>query len=130
MTREDTLRIIDEAYGARQRGDKEALGTYWAPEATFQLVGTESLLKGLPLGPVGAAVSVDELIDRFQFHEVERLDSVVEGNKAAVRWRIKVSKPGEEPETTELFDLVTLTDDGRIASLVQFTDTALVKSMM
>ena len=39
MDRDAMLQTIDAAYAARQRGDKEAVAAFLAPNATFRLAG-------------------------------------------------------------------------------------------
>lgn len=70
------------------------------------------------------------LIAAFDMLELTLLASVIEGNKAAMHWRVKVRhNPTGEVHDTELFDLWTV-EDGRAASFVQFADTALVARLM
>lgn len=49
---------------------------------------------------------------------------------SAVLWRVTMSVKGKPPVTTEMYDRVTLTDDGKFVSLVQFVDTATVADML
>jgi ketosteroid isomerase-like protein len=128
--RETMLRTIDQAMGARQRGDKQALAEFLAPDATYQLNGTAELLRGMPIGPEGAEAAVHSLMDRFTFHRVERADTLIDGNQAALRWRIQVSTDGGEPVETELLHLWTIDDQGRVASVLEFGDTALIARML
>ena len=62
-------------------------------------------------------------------YDLERLDAIVEGDKAAVRWKLTVSYHGGEPVTTEACDIWTLDADGKMASLLQFVDTSLVAKL-
>jgi ketosteroid isomerase-like protein len=128
--RDDILRIIDEAYETRARGDKAGLAKYWAPAATYRMAGAANLLPTVPVGPHEANAAVDALIDLFQFHDLERLHAVVEDDRAAIHWRVTVSTGGQEPVKTELYDLWTFDTAGKLKSLVQFTDTALLRTML
>ena len=83
----------------------------------------------IPVGPAAAAETVSQLIDRVRFHTVERLDALVEGSRAAVRWRATLSAGGGEPAETELYDLWTFDDQYRAISLVQFADAALIANL-
>ncbi|RYD81221.1 MAG: nuclear transport factor 2 family protein, partial [Sphingomonadales bacterium] len=113
LDRDRMLAAIDDAYARRAAGDKAGLASSWAPGATFQLVGDAALLAAVPIGPAGAAEAVEQLIDMIRFHAFERLNAVVEGNQAAVRWRITASVLGGEPVESELFDLWTFDDQYR-----------------
>ena len=129
LDKSTVLKTIDEAYAARARGDKAAVAKYWAPNATFRFVG-ESLAPGFPAGSGDARTSVDSLISLVQFHNQQRLDAVVEGNAAAVHWRVTISTKGGPKHTTELYDLWKFQDDGKALSLTQFGDSALLNRML
>jgi ketosteroid isomerase-like protein len=124
------LDAVDSGIAARARGDKDAMRAFLAPDATFRIAGDPSLYPGFPGGPAKAANVLDELVDLIRFHDYERLDTLVEGNRAAIRWRIDVSLGGGPVRTTEVFDLWTFDGEGRITDLVQFVDTALLMRML
>ena len=130
LGRERMLATMDEAIAARARGDKEAMRGFLAPGATFRIAGESDRDALLPAGPALAREVLDGLVDLVRFHEVERLDTIVEGNRAAVRWRIDVSIGGGPVTTTEVFDLWTFDGEGRVTDLLQFIDTALLASLM
>jgi ketosteroid isomerase-like protein len=123
------LAAIDTAYAARERGDKEALASHFAPFATFHIAGRKELL-GFDVGPVDAMSAIGELIDLFTFHRVERLHVAIDGNVAVVHLRIDVSTAGGGRETTELCDIWTFDDDAKVRSIVEFGDTALIAHML
>jgi ketosteroid isomerase-like protein len=129
LNRDDAVELIKEAYGARVRGDKEALARYWSDGAHFEIIGNWDLLSNVTLSASTPMNAISDLIDRFAFSDLELLDSVVEGNKVAARWRVTVAVDGKPPRTTQLFDLIELSDEGKIRSLVQFADTALVRHL-
>ena len=124
------LDIIDKAYAARTRGDKAELGTYWAPGAVYRLSGDPALVRSFPAGPADAIQTTEALVDLFQFEQLERLHAIVEGDAAAVLWRVLVSTRGGEPVTTEIYDLWKFDADGKVTSLLQFADTALIAKML
>jgi ketosteroid isomerase-like protein len=126
----DFLAAIDEVYRLRVAGDKAALMAHLAPDAQFHLVGEATLMPMVATGPGLAAPTIESLIDTFVFHTHERLDAIVEGDKAAVLTRITVSRPDGPRVTTVVYDLWTMGPDGRLASLLQFADTALVAHLM
>lgn len=131
LERTEILRIIDEAYAARMRSDKAALARYWAPDATYRMsCDPGSLPVDVPVGPCDADQSTSKLVDMFQFHEMERLDVVIEGNRAALHWRIAVSTPDKPQISTEIAEFWEFTDDGKAKSLTQFVDTATLVSMV
>ena len=129
LDRAEILQRIDDAYAARARGDKAEVEKLWAPGATFRLPGERALLDAFPTG-LSAVATVNDLIDLVTFLDFERLDAVVEGHKVSVHWRVKLMIGHRKPVTTELFDLWTFDEQGRVTSLLQFCDTALVVSLM
>ena len=130
LDRNRILAIIDAAYASRAAGDKAALEQFWAPDATYKMVGEAGLLERYPVGPLDANEATRAIIDLVAFHALERIDAIVEGNKAAVLWNVTMSS-GESGEClSQLYDLWELDDDGRAQSLIQFADTALVAAMI
>jgi ketosteroid isomerase-like protein len=120
----DTLKIIEAAYAARVRGDKEAMEAFWLPDATLSIAGIVAMPM---LDDKHAADATKALIDLVTFHEIERLDAVVDGNRAAIRWRVTLTI-GDRTVTTEICDIWTLEGE-RGKALVQFADTALLAEL-
>ena len=130
LDREDALHMIGQAYAARARGDKEALAAYWSEGAHFRIAANEVTLHNITIESDNVMKTIGELIDRFTFTDLQRLEAVVEDHKVAIRWAVNVSFQGQPPVRTEMMDLIHLDDDGRILSFVQFADTALIKAMV
>jgi len=124
------LAAIDETYRLRAAGDKAAVQAHLAADAQFRLAGDATLMPGVATGPGHAPPAIAALIDTFVFHEHERLNAIVEGDQAAVHWRVTVSRPGGQKVSTELYDLWTIGKDGKLTSVLQFVDTALVVRLM
>ena len=96
--------------------------------AHFEIAGDQGL-QSVTLTTAHPMEAISHLIDQFTFSDVELVDAIVEGRKIAARWKLKVAVDGREPVATQLFDLIELADDGKIRSLVQFADTALVREL-
>ena len=126
--RERILRIVDAALAERTKGKDVA--HFFAPQARFRIAGEPGLYGDFPTGPGEAVPTVAELMQRVRFHACERIDAIVEGNRAACRWRIDFSIDDGPAATTELCDLWTFDEEGRIAELVQFVDSALLARML
>jgi hypothetical protein len=125
MTRDEVLAIIDAAYAARIAGDLDTLQALGAQGGIFELAGETTLLRNFPVaGRVPALNAVNGLTDLIRMLEIERLDAVVEGNRAAVLSHARMSFAGRAPFDTVLYDLIELDDDGRFCSMIQFADTA------
>jgi ketosteroid isomerase-like protein len=69
------------------------------------------------------------LVGAFEFKDHQIVSLIVEGQKAAVhtRVRLRAAATGEEV-TTEMVDLVEVRD-GKIASFLEFCDTALAAKL-
>ena len=130
LSREDALDIIEKAYPARTRGDKAVLAKYWAEGARFRIAGDRTNIQSVPLEGETPMAAISELIDRFTFSELQRLDAVVEDHMVAVRWAVNVSYEGQRPVRTEMMDFIHLDDDGKIQSLIQYADTAQIRALV
>jgi ketosteroid isomerase-like protein len=131
MDRDRVLAIIDAAYAARRAGDAEALKAYWAEGATYELAGDKSLLAAFPAaGPAASQPAVEAIMAQIAMPGLERLEAVVEWPRAVVLWRASVAVGGRPVVHTALCDVFTFDETGRIRSLLQFSDTALVVNEM
>ena len=129
LSRDEVLARIDEAYATRIRGDKAELAHLWADGARFEQPGDRAAFAALYDVEADPQSLVEQIIDRVEMHSVERVEAVVEGNRAAILWRASLSIGGEGPVATMLYDLWELDDDRRVKALVQFADTALIARM-
>jgi ketosteroid isomerase-like protein len=125
---EKTLR---ETYAARKRGDLDALGAIFAPHARFQMAGSN--VSPIAQKVVGAAEYrplLAGMIKTFELLDYTIVRMLIDGNAAAVQWHAKMrsSVTGQTVET-DLFDLIEM-EDGRIASFLEFCDTALAARLM
>ena len=130
LDRATMLETIDAALAARTRGDMEEVGRYLAPDARFRIAGDSSRYPDFPAGPGDMHETVRSLIERVRFHRCERLDAIVEGNRAACRWMIDFSIDGGPEGRTEVCDLWTFDEEGLVTELVQFVDTGLLARMI
>jgi len=123
--RDEFLKRVDHAYAMRAAGDKEGLASVLAETMSFRIAGEHLPIPGVPRA--GSAIAkINEMIDVFRIHSIERVDAVVEGNKAAVLSRAVLSYKNGEKITAEFYDLWVIGDDGKFTSITQFGDAALV----
>jgi|ERR1700722_2853683 ketosteroid isomerase-like protein len=125
-------KLIEDMHAMRAAKDLDAIERVFKPDAVFQLVGSPATFPGAGRaeGHDQLRASIGLLIAAFDFVDRTMVASVIEDDKAAVHWRLKVKyNPTGEVFETEIFELWTF-DHGRVASLVQFCDTALVASVM
>lgn len=115
MTTEETARAYFDALAAR---DPEGMAACWEPGSIDRLVGVAELK-----APDDVRTWFGELFAAFPDFALEVLEIVVEGTKAAVRWRTECTfdgsgsflglKPNGARVVLEGFDLLTVAD-GRI----------------
>jgi ketosteroid isomerase-like protein len=130
MHRDAIVETIDRFWEVRLAGDKAGLRGFMAPDATYEMVGARTFADPAMVGPAPAGPTADSLIDAFKFNRVERLATIVDGNNAAVVIRVEVSYRGGAPVRSEACDLWAFDDAGKVKSLRQFVDTALVNRMI
>jgi ketosteroid isomerase-like protein len=124
--------VIRTAYAARMSGDVEAVMGHFAPNANFSIAGSP-VASRVPTAATGAAAVrevMERLVAAFEFSDARIVSMIVEGDRAAVHWSVRVRSPGTGEEAqTELVDLVRLEGD-KIISLQQFADTALAQRLL
>jgi ketosteroid isomerase-like protein len=125
---EKTLR---DAYAARKRGDLDALGSIFSPQARFQMAGSNvSPIARTVIGAAEYRELLAGMIQTFEVLDYTIVSMLIDGSAAAVHWRAKIrsSVTGQTVET-DLFDLIQM-EGGKIASFIEFCDTALAARMM
>ena len=123
---------LKAAYAARIRGDVETTVGFFTNDAVFALAGAKEA------SPVAMRCTDREslrsamsgLVGAFEFKDHQIVSLIVEGPRAAVHTRARVRATGSGEEvTTEMVDLVTFRD-GKIASFLEFCDTALAAKLL
>jgi ketosteroid isomerase-like protein len=127
MTREEIEQLIRKLCAARIAGDLEDMMSCMGPDVHFQLVG-DPMASPVPARSSGhdnIRPHLAGLVQAFKFHSEDIITLIVEGAKAAVRSRARITSTitGATVDT-ELADFIEF-KDGRIVSFIQFCDTAL-----
>ena len=124
--RAEVEQLVREIYAARVRGDMDALMRSWAPDARFELRGdpAASPVAARAVAAENIRTQLANLVQAFTFHSYDAIDILIDGSKAAVRARIRLTSTinGQTGET-EVADFIEV-KDGRVVSFVQFCDTA------
>jgi ketosteroid isomerase-like protein len=127
MTRAEIEQLVRKLYTARIAGDLDEMMRCLAPDVHFELVGdpTASPVAARSLGHDNIRPHLAALVYAFKFHSEDIITLIVEGSKAAVRSRARITSTltGATIDT-ELADFIEF-KDGRIVSFIQFCDTAL-----
>lgn len=132
MTERATIEsILKDAYAARLRGDVEGMVRHFADDAVFALAGAREAspvaLRCSDCDSMRAAMA--GLVGAFEFKSHEIVALVVEGDRAVAHTRVRVraAATGEEA-VTEMADIFAV-KNGKIASFLEFCDTALAAKM-
>jgi ketosteroid isomerase-like protein len=127
MDRTEIEAFVRKLYAARVDGDIDALSQLFAEDAVFQIAGSPeySMLASLAEGHETVMSLMRTIVDTFSLSDVAILDLLVDGNKAAVRWRatVHVMTTGQTV-TTEIAAFIEIVG-GKVVSLIEFVDTAL-----
>jgi ketosteroid isomerase-like protein len=130
--RAEIEQLVRNAYAARVRSDVDAILTLFDDNPHFELVGAQA---ASPVAMRVRGVSdfrarLTDLVRTFRFGSHEIITLVIEGGNVAVRGRAEITSTiTDETVSTELADFIVV-KDGRIASFVQFCDTALAAKLM
>ncbi len=128
MTRAEIEQLIRKLYAARVAGDIDAIMAHAAPDVHFALAGdpATSPVAGQLTGADKLRPQVVQLVKAFKFHSYDITALLVEGSRAAVRAKAKITSVASGATVDmELADFIEVRD-GRVASFVQFCDTATV----
>ena len=131
-SREAMIETIHRAYDARGKGDIEGIMAAFHPNAVFELKGEKDILEiaGTVQGHSNLRAAMTGFIETFEFVKRDVVEAIIEGDRAAVRSRVTIRfTPKDIVVTTDMLDTFRF-EDGKIAELVEFADTALIKSLM
>ena len=110
--------LLRELHGARLDADLERLCALFLPDAQLRIVGTS---EGKPILIAASGLTqirswLGMLIKTFRLSGYELLSTIIEGERAAVHWRVLIrSKITGHLVPTELVDLIDIRG-GRIAT--------------
>jgi ketosteroid isomerase-like protein len=131
-SREAMIETIHRAYDARGKGDIEGIMAAFHPNAVFELKGEKDILEiaGAVQGHSNLRTAMTGFIETFEFVKRDVVEAIVEGDRAAVRSRVTIRfTPKDIVVTTDMLDTFRF-EDGKITELVEFADTALIKSLV
>jgi ketosteroid isomerase-like protein len=131
-SREAMIDTINRAYDARGKGDIEGLMAAFHPNAVFELKGEKEVLEvaGSVRGHSNVRAALAGFIQAFEFMKRDILDTIVEGDRVVVHSRLQVRFiPKNIDFTSDVLDVFKF-EDGKIIELVEFADTALIKSVV
>ncbi|MGZ5804454.1 MAG: nuclear transport factor 2 family protein [Xanthobacteraceae bacterium] len=132
VARDDVEKLVREAYRRRLADDIAGTCEMFSQDADFRVAGGTA--PGVPALAAKGQVQLRELLSQivktfvisdFKFKSIQ-----VEGNRATVHWHahMRSTVNGQEADT-EIVDLLEFRD-GRIASFLEFCDTAMAHRML
>jgi len=128
MQRDAIVALIDVYYRSRLANDVDRCVAHFAPDASIRIAGSHdaSPIAGSSSGPMAVRRQTIELIGSWQWLSMRIESMTIEGDRAAVHFQLTTRfQPTGDVVSSELLDLLTVRD-GKIVSLVEFVDTALV----
>ncbi len=118
--------LIKSLYAARVAGDIDTIGAIFAQDATFQVAGSPeaSPMATTAKGHSAIMSLMQGMIDSFELSDFSILETLIDGDKAAVRWQATVHHVGTAQSfATELADFIEVSNN-EIVSFIEFLDTA------
>ena len=118
--------LIKSLYAARVAGDIDTIGSLFAQNATFQVAGSPeaSPMATKAEGHAAIVSLMQGMIDSFELNDFSILETLIDGDRAAVRWRATVHHvTTAQSFTTELADFIQVSNH-EIVSFIEFLDTA------
>jgi ketosteroid isomerase-like protein len=124
MERSEVAAFVEKTYAARKAGDLEGVVKAFAPNAVMSLPGFVRAE-----GADEIRTTLKALIGDFEFLEINPVDLIVEGTRAALHWRLRLRHaPSGEIRETEVCDVWRF-QNGLVVSFTQFCDTAMVAEL-
>jgi ketosteroid isomerase-like protein len=127
-TRDDVVALIESFYQARLANDVDRCVAHFAPDASIRIAGSHdaSPIAASSSGPMALRRQTIELVGAWQWLSMRIESMTVEGDRVAVQFQLTTKfRPTGDVISSELLDLFTVRD-GKVASMVEFLDTALV----
>lgn len=128
MNKSAVTAFISAMYRSRLSNNVDDLVGYFSPGATLRIAGApeSSPIARASADPASMHRQLAQLVSAWRWEEYSIVSIVSDGDTAAVHYRLKATfQPTGDKIDTEIGDFITF-KDGKIASFVQFVDTAKV----
>jgi len=132
MTRDQIETKIRELYAKRLRNDAALITEYFAPGIRFALSGdpAASRIAGGVDCHKDLCTMMETLVATWRWRNVDFHAIIIDGNRAAVHYRLKVTHaPGGQTFETDIADVMTFSGD-KIVEFIQFVDTAMADGLL
>jgi ketosteroid isomerase-like protein len=129
--RESIDALVREAYRRRVAEDVVGVCDMFAPDADFRFVAAPKVQAAsfAAAGRPALRPLMEQLVKTFQLKDFQLKTVLIDGNRVAAHWnaRVRSSINGQEL-VTDVLDLMEIRDE-KIASFIEFCDTASVERM-
>ncbi len=117
-------RLIHALYGARVANDIATVERSFADDARFEILGSNPAAVKTA-GKQNIVAATEALMKTFVMDDLEIIALLIDGNRAAVQWRVAIKPAGSGvPVTADLIDIITI-ENGKVTALTEICDSAL-----
>ncbi|HEX7034149.1 MAG TPA: nuclear transport factor 2 family protein [Pseudomonadales bacterium] len=126
MDRETIVELIQAFYQSRLANSIDSCVGHFAANARLRIAGsTEASPIAGSSGPETLRRHVAGLVADWEWRSMEIRSLLIDGNRVAVHYRLGTRYvPTGDVISSEIVDLIEISDDGRIGSYIEFVDTA------
>ena len=125
MDREQMLATIDALYAERIAGRTGTMATHLAPGATYRMAGEGQMQAAFGSdGPADFLTAMTIFNQAIAMRRITRIAALAEGNRLAMQFTAEVQFQHLAPFETEIFNLWSFDEAGKVTDLVEFVDTA------
>ncbi|MCW5688373.1 MAG: nuclear transport factor 2 family protein [Pseudolabrys sp.] len=116
--------LVRALYAARVGNDIATVERMFADDARFEILGSNPAAVKTT-GKRNIVAAAEALMKTFVMDDLEILALLIDGNRAAVHWRVAIKPAGSGvPVTADMIDIVTI-ENGLVTALTEICDSAL-----
>ncbi|MCW5694163.1 MAG: nuclear transport factor 2 family protein [Pseudolabrys sp.] len=116
--------LVRALYAARVGNDIATVERLFADDAQFEILGSNPAAVKT-IGKRNIVAAAQALMKTFVMDELEIVALLIDGNRAAVHWRVQVKPAGSGTSApTDMIDILTI-ENGRVTALTEICDSAL-----
>lgn len=129
MNSDDLKNSVKQLYKARLSNSVDNCMQCFSESASFSLAGEGAATMGEQENSTRA--TIETLIEGWDWQEISDQTILLDGDSAAVFYiLLAVFKPTGEQVRTSIADHLEFDDNGKVTSMVQYLDTAMVERML
>ena len=132
MTREEVERSVRALFQCRLDNDIEGTLAHFETDAFIQFAGSPqaSSFAASYTGQREIRNALDHLISTWTWQDWEPVSILIDGKAASVQYHLHAThNPSGKRVATQSVDLVQFNDQGKVAQMVEYVDTALTQKL-